>query len=63
MNELHVLLLACLLSFTVTTANANDDLRYNQINLQASASLDTENDKLIAMLVVQEKGQSSAILT
>ncbi|NQZ53410.1 MAG: SIMPL domain-containing protein [Piscirickettsiaceae bacterium] len=63
MNKLHVLLLACLLSFTVTTANADDDLRYNQINLQASASLDTENDKLIAMLVVQENGQSPAILT
>lgn len=41
---------------------ANDELRYNQINLQTAASSHIANDLLIAMLVVQETGSDSALL-
>ncbi len=63
MNKLYILLIGCLLSFTGTLASADDGLRYNQINLHASASGDTENDQLVAMLAVQKNGLSPSILT
>ncbi|MFW5451130.1 MAG: SIMPL domain-containing protein [Methylophagaceae bacterium] len=63
MNKLYILLIGCLLSFTSTLASADDGLHYNQINLHATASRDTENDQLVAMLVVQKNGLSPAMLT
>jgi predicted secreted protein len=56
------LLTLCLLLITPHFALADNEQRFNQVNLQASAVGHVENDTLQAMLVVQESGADPAHL-
>lgn len=52
-----------IIPFFVSPASfANDELRYNQVNLQTSASSHVANDTLTALLVIQETGTDTAHL-
>ncbi len=57
----HILTL-CLLLITPHFVLADDDQRFNQVNLQASAIGHIENDTLQAMMIVQESGSDPANL-
>jgi predicted secreted protein len=63
MKRLNPLLILVTL-LIATNVNAHDDeLNYNQISLEASASADVENDTMIVSLYAQEEGSKAATLS
>lgn len=57
-------LLILLSLFIVSSVNAhNDILNYNQISLDASASVDVANDTMIVSLFSQEEGSKASVLS
>lgn len=49
--------------FVVSNVFADDDLHYNQISLEASASADVENDTMIVSVFAQEEGTNTEKLS
>ena len=59
---IHALYLFCLLLALPLQADENQ-LRYDQINLSAEASQETDNDTLVAVLAAQQEGDDPAVLS
>ncbi|MDT8370560.1 MAG: SIMPL domain-containing protein [Gammaproteobacteria bacterium] len=62
MIVLRVLLISLFATALFTPAQAEQMPRYNQINIQASASQELANDQLTANLMVQQSGKNPAKL-
>ena len=58
----YLFLLTTLLCFSAAQAH-EDAQRYNQISLDATASVDVENDTMVALLYVQEEGANASKLS
>ncbi|MCU7843720.1 MAG: SIMPL domain-containing protein [Candidatus Thiodiazotropha sp. (ex Monitilora ramsayi)] len=57
-----LLLLICLILPSLLYAEA-DPIRYDQVNLSAQASMEVDNDTLIAVLYAQKEGDEMSLLT
>lgn len=63
MKQFYSVVIGLTLLFSCNAYAHDDVLNYNQISLEASASAEVENDKMIVSLYAQEEGSKASVLS
>jgi len=63
MKQFYSVVIGLILLFSCNAYAHDDVLNYNQISLEASASAEVENDKMIVSLYAQEEGSKASVLS